>query len=212
MTQNYLFIMKILKVDLFNPDPAVLRAAVEVLQSGGVIAHPTDTCYGFAADVLNRSAIERLYALKRMDFSKPVSMMVNDISQVEEFGVVTDLARDLMRRYWPGALTLVISRSRKLPVFFNAGAWTIGFRMPDCRVSRGLIKMFGGVLTTTSANISKMPAPYSVAEILEQFENQALKPDLILDGGVLENRPASTVVDVSGKEARILRSGAILLE
>lgn len=188
---------------------SLLPKAVAALRSGGVIAHATDTCYGFACDVLNEKALARLYHLKKMPRSKPVSVLVADLDMAKIFGVFSKSALKLAQQYWPGALTIIVKRKKTLPTFFNHGHKSVGFRVPSDKLSRALPRAFGSPLTTTSANISGQPSPYSVAAIHRQFAHQPLKPDLTMDAGRLKKNPPSTIIDMTGKTPKIIRQGSV---
>ncbi|PJC36701.1 threonylcarbamoyl-AMP synthase [Candidatus Peregrinibacteria bacterium CG_4_9_14_0_2_um_filter_53_11] len=193
--------------------PDQLESSVVLLKSGGVIAHPTDTCYGFACDISNKSAVERLYALKQMSLDKPVSILVADLAMARRYAQFSSRALKFAERYWPGPLTLVLPRTPHLPEHLNANHPTVGIRLPQDRFSRELARLLGGTITTTSANLTTQPSPYSPDEIEAQFASLPLKPDLIVDGGVLDRsvRP-STIIDLSGTEPRLLRQGAIQID
>lgn len=182
-----------------------IEKAIHVLRQGGVIAHPTDTCYGLAADVFNLQALERLYELKGMPKDKPVSILVASLEEAKRYAHFSPKALELAERFWPGALTLVLTRSQPLPSFLNPGVLEIGLRVIDEPISVALLKAFGGPLTTTSANAHGKPSPYSVSEI-------SLKPDLILDGGELQaHAKPSTIVRVLGDDVDILRHGDLTI-
>lgn len=185
---------------------------IRVLRAGGVIAHATDTCYGFACDALNEHALKKLYALKRMSREKPVSILVSDSVLARQYGVFDERARVLAEQYWPGALTVIVPRLPTLPPFLNPGSESVGIRVPDHAFSLELARRFGAPLTTTSANITALPSPYTVRQIAAQFEESELKPDIIVDGGDLDphNLP-STIVDLTGDVPRIVRQGSLKL-
>lgn len=183
--------------------------ALAALRAGKVVAHATETCYGFTCDALNQGAVRRLYFLKAMPENKPVSLMVGSHSLAEEFGVFSESARKLAAKFWPGPLTIVVHRSPNLPAWINSGHQTIGFRFPDHALTRKLLEEFRGILTTTSANVSSLPSPYSAEEIRSQFIGKDLQPDFILDSGAIPRRLPSTVVDCSGKNPVIIRTGEI---
>lgn len=185
-----------------------LEKALAVLNDGGVIAHATDTCYGFACDIFNKKALVRLYGLKKMPQTKPISILVENLAMAKKYGVFSKSALELAKKYWPGALTIIVKRKKSLPKFLNPGTKTIGVRVPAHTLSRSLTKGFNRPLTTTSANISGEPSPYSVSAIQKQFRNQKTKPDFILDSGRLKKNPPSTVIDVSGKTPKIIRHGS----
>lgn len=183
-------------------DPHAIEQAVEILKKGGVVAHPTDTCYGLAADISNPQALERLYRLKGMVQDKPVSVLMQYYDEAFAFAEFSDVAHFLAVKYWPGPLTLVLPRRPDLPAFLNPGHRFVGLRFIDEPISQALVKDFGKPLTTTSANKHGEPTPYSVAEI-------SVEADFVLDGGVLDRYgEPSTLVQVDGDHATILRRGA----
>lgn len=188
-----------------------IEKALLVLAKGGVIAHPTDTCYGLTCDVFNSDAMLRLYKLKKMPVEKPVSMMVANISEIGKYAEVNEKARDLIKKFLPGALTIILPR-KNLPSFFNPGHETIGIRVPDNDFCISLSREFVKPLVTTSANISGKPSPYSVEEIEDQFADSELKPDLVIDGGILSQNKPSTIVKIFGDKVEILRQGDIKLD
>ena len=183
-----------------------IAEAVRVLREGGVVAHPTDTCYGLAADIKNPKALQRLYELKGMAESKPVSILVSSMEMAQEYGVFSDLAMRFARDFWPGALTLIVPRSSNVPDFLNSGVEGIGLRLVSEPFTVALLEAFGGPLTTTSANLHKQPSPYSVNEI-------SALPDYILDGGTLNKDVLpSTIISVEGKEATVIRQGNLSIQ
>lgn len=189
-----------------------LNKAIRTLKNGGVVAHATDTCYGFACDALNEKAVARLYELKKMPLSKPVSILVSDIELAKKYGEFNEKALELAKKFWPGALTIIVKRKSQLPNFLNPDNTTVGFRLPSDRLSIELVRGLGHPVTTTSANVSGEPSTYSIAEINVRFANEKLRPDFIIDSGDLnrKNLP-STVVDVSKGDLRIVRKGNVTI-
>lgn len=194
---------------LKNPKKA-LQEAIKVLRNDGIVAHPTDTCYGFAASIFSKKAIEKLYKLKKMSRHKPVSILVASVQEAKQYGFWNKKAEILAQKFWPGQLTIVVKRKKSLPRWLNLWSKTIGVRLPRHVFSRALVKKLGHPVTTTSANITGKASPYSLVEIRKQFKNQTVKPDLIFDGGSLDpkNLPSS-VVDASKKKSKILRIGSL---
>ncbi len=186
--------MKILPVKQDILDSTDLFESLEILRQGGVMMHATETCYGLAVDIFQKKALEKLYAIKKMVLSKPVSMMVTDVSQAQEYAEFNNMALALAKKFWPGALTLVLSRGNKLPTFFNEGHSTVGIRCPDSLLSQQIIKKYASPLSTTSANISGVPEVYSLPEYLAQLQESDQKPDLIIDSGNLLKNPPSTIL------------------
>ena len=196
------------------PDDAAGRAeAVEALRNGGVVAIPTDTVYGIGVALDTPGGIERLFGAKRRPPDKAIALLVADLDQAREIGAFTPAARALAAAFWPGGLTLVVPRrtDRPLPPALTGGDLapgaipTVGLRVPDHDAPRALARALGP-LPTTSANRSGEPEARDADEI-EQLLAGAI--DLILDGGPARGGPASTVVDVTEAEPRLLRAGAI---
>lgn len=185
-----------------------LLQAVRILERGGVIAHATETCYGFACDAFNKKALARFYKIKKMSPSKPISIMVSGLTVAKKYGFFSKAAQNLAKKYWPGPLTIIVKRKKSLPHFLNAQSKTIGFRVPAHKLSLALLNFFGSPLTTTSANISGWTSPYSSLAIKRQFRREKDKPDLILDSGRLKKNPPSTIVDMSVNPPIIIRRGA----
>lgn len=188
-----------------------LDRALKVLCGGGVIAHATETCYGFACDARNEQAVQRLYALKKMSRSKPISLLVSDCAMARQYAIFDKSALALAKKYWPGPLTLVLKRKKALPAWINPNEATVGLRVSGHRLSRALCQALGGPLTTTSANISGLSPPYSVSAIRRQFRGQRNKPDFFLDSGRLKKNPPSTVARVTQEKIEIIRPGPIKL-
>ena len=190
------------------PDGDAARAeAVNLLRGGGIVAVPTDTVYGIAADMALPDAIERLFAAKRRPPEKAVAVLLADISQAEALGVMSPAARALGDRFWPGGLTLVlpVRSGVQLPRVLAGGAQTIGVRVPDHPAPRALAAILGP-LPTTSANVSGEPDARDAQEIAGRL-GDALA--LVIDDGPIRGGLASTVVDCTGERPVVRRLGAI---
>ena len=190
------------------PDiPAAHAEAVELLRAGGIVAVPTDTVYGIAADMALPDAIERLFAAKGRAPEKAVAVLLADAAQAAELGVLSPAASVLAERFWPGGLTLVlpVRHEARLPRVLAGGAPTIGVRVPDHPTPRALAAVLGP-LPTTSANRSGEADARDAQEILERLGESLA---LVLDGGPIRGGPASTVVDCTLEWPSILREGAI---
>lgn len=190
------------------PDGDAARAeAVNLLRGGGIVAVPTDTVYGIAADMALPDAIERLFAAKRRPPEKAVAVLLADVSQAEALGVMSPAARVLGERFWPGGLTLVlpVRSGVHLPRVLAGGAQTIGVRVPDHPAPRALAAILGP-LPTTSANVSGEPDARDAQEIAGRL-GEALA--LVIDGGPIRGGLASTVVDCTGERPVVRRLGAI---
>jgi L-threonylcarbamoyladenylate synthase len=190
------------------PDgPGAQAEAIALLRAGGIVAVPTDTVYGIAADMALPDAIERLFAAKQRPPEKAVAVLLADAAQADELGVLTPSAAVLAQRFWPGGMTLVlpVRPEARLPRVLAGGAPTIGVRVPDHPTPRALAAVLGP-LPTTSANRSGEADARDAQEILERLGDSLA---LVLDGGPIRGGPASTVVDCTLEWPSILREGAI---
>jgi L-threonylcarbamoyladenylate synthase len=189
-------------------DDAAGRAdAVGILRAGGLVAMPTDTVYGVGVALGADDGLMRLFAAKDRPLDRAIVLLVADVEQAGEVGVLSPAARALAARFWPGGLTLVLAQTPDagLPPELTAGLSTIGLRVPDHESPRALARDLGP-LPVTSANLSGGPDARDAAAVMEQL---GARIDLILDGGATRGGIPSTVVDCSGDLARILRPGAI---
>ncbi|MBR3361053.1 MAG: threonylcarbamoyl-AMP synthase [Lachnospiraceae bacterium] len=191
-----------------------IKAAGEVLKQGGIVAFPTDTVYGLGAVFDDEKAVRKIFAAKGREEKKPLSILVADIVQVEllseiKSGEMAQKAERLMKKYWPGALTLIFQKKPGIPDAVTAGGETIGIRMPDMELTRELICAAGKPLAAPSANTSGKRSSVSAREVLEDLDG---KIDMVIDGGTCPVGVASTVVDMTGDTPVILREGVITAE
>lgn len=198
---------ELLKISPENPDPAALRYAAEFLRRGDLVAIPTDTFYGIAADPFNLAAVDQLYRVKGRPETRALPILVNTITQA------VSLARDvpysfhkLAAKFWPGPLTLLVEASSAVPLKVTAHTGNVALRWPKSTIVNALIDLLKGPLTGTSANISGQPACASAIELLEQMGD--LLP-LIIDAGETPGNLASTIVRLEGNDWAVMREGVI---
>jgi len=190
---------------LSTHSPEAIQQALNTLSHGGILAFPTDTVYGLAARFDNENEIARLFAVKGRNFNKAIAVLVATLEQVQLISQgLTPAAARLAKRFWPGALTLVVPKRLELPPNLSLFA-TIGVRMPAHEFALSLLRITGP-LATTSANISGKANPITAQDVYDQLNG---KIDLILDGGSCPGGVPSTVVDCTSTPVRILRHGAI---
>jgi L-threonylcarbamoyladenylate synthase len=197
---------EVLRVDATRPAPESLARAAANLRSGGLVAFPTETFYGLAAAALDAGAVRAIFALKGRPESKPVLLLVDSVAMAEAVAEVGEVARDLMSRYWPGALTLVLPARDRVPTEVTAGTGTVGLRLSAHPVARGLVRALGAPITAPSANPAGAAPATSAAAVLAYFPDGL---DLVLDGGATAGGPASTVLDVRFEPPRVIREGAV---
>ena len=186
----------------------VMRAA-GVLRRGGVIIYPTDTLYGLGADALSDEAVGRVYDIKGRDEGKPMHAVFADLEMVAEYAEINDLARELAKKFLPGALTLVMKKKPGLDTGIVRGLETIGIRIPDNEFCLELARTFGKPYTATSANRSGQVPEISVEKIVAQLGDAAHLVDMAIDAEVFPMRPPTTVVNVVSGKPVVLREGAI---
>lgn len=181
--------------------------AVEILMSGGVVAYPTDTVYGLGCNAFNVEAVERVYRVKNRPFHIPLPVLLADLSQLN---VVVDcvpgIARFLMKRFWPGGLTLVLPKAASLPAIVTAGSGKVAVRIPNHAVPLTMIRRLGAPIIGTSANVSDKPSPVTAEEARQQLGEHV---DLVIDAGKCPGGVESTVIDVTAATPVILRAGII---
>jgi L-threonylcarbamoyladenylate synthase len=198
---------EILRISAQSPSADVLRYAAERLLRGEVVAIPTDTVYGLAADPFNLSALEEIYRVKGRPDERALPILVNSLDQA--MLLAREVPRNFLRlaeEFWPGALTLVVDASHRLPLKVTANTGKIALRWPRSEVVARLIEEFDGPLTGTSANLSGSPACTDCEQVLGQLGDRL---NLILDAGPTKSATPSTIIELHGEEWKILREGAI---
>jgi L-threonylcarbamoyladenylate synthase len=183
------------------------RRAVESLTHGEVIVFPTDTVYGVGCRIDNDGAVGRVYTLKNKPRTEGLPVLLADAAQLDQYARdVTAAARRLVGRFWPGALTLVVRRSERVPSLVAGGGSTVALRVPNHPVPRALVRAVGVPIVGTSANTHGMAAPATAQFAVFDLGDRV---DLVLDGGRTPGGRESTVVDVTADAPKVLREGAI---
>lgn len=186
---------------------AQVRRAAEILKRGGLVAFPTETVYGLGADASSEEAVARLYATKRRPADHPVIVHFADADSAFTWArEVPEGARKLAARFWPGPLTLILKKSAKAGEFVTGGQDTVGLRVPSHPVAQKLLRAFGGGIAAPSANRFGQVSPTTAAHVRDDLGGDA---ELVLDGGPSEVGIESTIVDLSGAQAVLLRPGRI---
>ena len=184
-----------------------LASAAELLDHGGLAAFPTDTVYGIGCRADDAEAIGRLFAAKRRPVDKQVPILAASLEQAAAFGYLVDeRVRSVAARWWPGPLTIVL-RAQPAAVGNADQTPSQAFRVPDHPVALALIER-SGPLATSSANRSGEPETYDADDVMVAFADDDLL-DAVVDGGRVSGGVASTVIDLTGASARILREGPI---
>jgi L-threonylcarbamoyladenylate synthase len=201
---------ELLRVDAQNPDTDTLRYAATFLSRGSVVAIPTDTYYGLAADPFNLAAVDEIYRVKGRPENRALPILVNSLEQVELLAreVSPNFLR-LAEKFWPGALTIVVDAAHRLPLKITANTGKVALRWPNSKLVASLIEEADGPITGTSANISGFPSCSSGEQVMKQLGNRV---PLVLDAGETGANLASTIVDLRGGGWKIIREGGVSVE
>jgi L-threonylcarbamoyladenylate synthase len=190
-----------------QPDLGILREAADLLHQGGIIAYPTDTLYGLAADPWQKSAVSRIFQIKGRDANQAIPLIAADVAQIAQcLGVLSPLAARLAQAFWPGPLTMVMHAPASLPRELVADGSTVAVRVPAHAVSVGLARALGVPVTATSANRSGQPSTSDPDLVLAALGDDV---DAILDAGISAGGSPSTIIDARGDEPQLLRDGAV---
>jgi tRNA threonylcarbamoyl adenosine modification protein (Sua5/YciO/YrdC/YwlC family) len=185
-----------------HPQARRVQQAVEVLRRGGVIVYPTGTVYGLGCDIHQKKAIERIYQIRHLKKDHPLSFMCPDLSKIARYAHVDDFAYRIMKRLVPGPYTFVLSATREVPKLLVRKQRTVGIRVPDDKIALALLDELGSPIVSTSATID--------GEVLndpDELYARFAHADAFVDGGWGGIQP-STIIDLSGGEALVLREGA----
>ena len=186
------------------------QVLADEIKSGKLIIYPTDTVYGLGAIISNEQSINNVYQAKSRSFSSPLIALLSSVDKVDEVAKVTEKERELLKKlgevFWPGALTVILKAREHIPSIMISGGDTIGVRIPNLDLSIKIIELAGGVLATTSANISGEATPKSYSELSGEIKNNV---DILVDGGECKLGEASTIIDLTKDVPKILRKGAI---
>ena len=192
---------------ILKDSPQTREAAAQAIARGGVVAFLTDTFYGLGANPFDQKAVRRINALKGREGGKPILIVLSDEGEADRFVLNrSELFEAASHHHWPGALTLVARALASVPEEITAGSGTVGLRLPLDRDVRDLIRSCGGALTATSANTAGA-APARTALMVEHYFPAEL--DTIIDSGAARSDQPSTVLDVTGARARLIREGAV---
>ena len=187
-------------------EPDAVPQAAAWLRQGQLVAFPTDTVYGVGAAAFDAAAIEQLYQAKQRPYDKGIPILLADLTDLDKVAQdIPDTARRLMTRFWPGPLTLILSRHPDLPANISPNP-LIAVRIPDCAVARAVIRAAGGAVAATSANQSGQPPAQTGAEALAALDGLVTA---VLDNGPTPGGVPSTIITFEDGQPHIIRQGPI---
>lgn len=185
----------------------LMKEAGDIIRRGGLVAFPTETVYGLGANALDKEAAKKIYEAKGRPSDNPLIAHISDIKQVYELGKnIPKKAEKLMKKFWPGPMTLVFEKQDIVPEGVTGGLSTVAIRMPDNEVALKLIEAAGVPIAAPSANTSGRPSPTLAGHVLEDMNGRI---DMIIDGGQVNIGIESTIVDMTVEPPMILRPGYI---
>jgi L-threonylcarbamoyladenylate synthase len=194
-------------VDPQSPQRDAIEEAATWILRGGVVAIPTDTLYGLAADPFSADAVARVFEVKGRGADRALPLIAADTAQAAtHLGRLPPIAERLAARYWPGPLTLLVSAPRGVAAAVHGGTGLVGVRVPRDEVARAICRMVGRPITATSANVSGTPATDDPAEVERALGDRL---DLLVDTGRTPGGAPSTIVDVTSTPPALVRGGAI---
>jgi L-threonylcarbamoyladenylate synthase len=198
---------QILKINPLQPENKLIHEAVALLRAGKVVAFPTETFYGLAADASNTDAVDRIFRIKGRSFRSPIALITG--SNIGIHSLITEIpatAQRLMQAFWPGPLTLLFAASPQINTRLTAGTGKIGIRVSSHLIADSIANGLGVPITATSANLSGAAECTTVGEVLASLGNRI---DLVIDGGPTPGGKGSTFLDITVDPPACLREGAI---
>ena len=188
---------RIISINPDNPQQRLIDQVIEALEKGGLIAYPTDTFYGIGCDLFNKKGIQSIYRLKNRPLKKPFSFVCDSLKEISRYTQVSNYAYKTMKRLLPGPYTFILEGTRLVPKIMLTKRKTVGIRVPDNNICKAVVKTFGRPIISTSAGYDDPLA------IKEAYGSEL---DIVIDGGVLYQRPSS-IVSLINDVPEILREG-----
>ena len=188
-------------------DEAAIQYAADLLRQGNLVAFPTETVYGLGADALNPSAVKRIFAAKGRPANHPLIVHIASAHLLSDWAVdVPDAAYQLAAQFWPGPLAIIVNKRSHIPNEVTGGQDTVGLRVPNHPIALKLLHTFSGGIAAPSANRFCRISPTQAQHVAEELGRAV---ELILDGGACQVGVESTIIDLTGKQPRLLRPGQI---
>jgi L-threonylcarbamoyladenylate synthase len=189
--------------------PGAIEQAAQIIRRGGLVAFPTETVYGLGAHAENSQAVARIFEVKARPRMDPVIVHVADLETARRYGTFPESADSLMRRFWPGPLTLIVNKSALVPEIVTAGLETVAIRIPNHPAALALIRAAGCGIAAPSANPFGYVSPTEAPHVAEQLGDSI---DLILDGGPCAIGVESTILSLTSSTPCVLRAGGTAVE
>lgn len=189
-----------------------IKTAAEILRFGGLVAMPTETVYGLAANALSGDAVKSIFIAKGRPSDNPLIVHISSVDEIKKYNLVKEIpknAEKLFQKFWPGPLTIIMPKSDSIPNEVTAGLDSVAIRLPSHPVARTLIKEAGCPLAAPSANLSGSPSPTTAQHVMEDMNGRI---PAIIDGGSCDVGLESTVITLCTPVPTVLRPGGVTLE
>ncbi len=198
---------RIIPIDPVAPDRSIIRKAANLIRNGELAVFPTRSLYGIGADIYQPDSVARVFHAKRRTADKPISVLIRSESQLDNLATdVPERAVRLMKRFWPGRITIVFAARSSVPLALSGNTGKIGIRVPEHPVAVALLNALEHPITGTSANLSGKPGCSQIADLAFEVTGEMA---IILDAGPLSGGAGSTVVDVTTNPPTVLREGGV---
>lgn len=197
---------------LLSDNEKDIKTAGEILSRGGLVAIPTETVYGLAANALDGNAVKNIFKAKGRPMDNPLIVHIADFDDIKRFSLVSEIpekAYKLSERFWSGPLTMIMPKGSAIPDEVSAGLDTVAIRFPSHKTAQAVIKAAGCPLAAPSANLSGSPSPTTAAHVMSDLNGRI---DAVLDGGECSVGLESTVITLAAEKPRLLRPGGITVE
>jgi L-threonylcarbamoyladenylate synthase len=194
-------------------DNLEISEITQVLQDGGTIVYPTETCYGLGCDASNQEAVDAVFDIKQRDKNKPLLVIAHDPSVMMRYVEWTPQLDELAEKHWPGPLTIV-ARAKEdcgLAKGVIAEDNTIAFRITAHHLASELCEALDKPLVSTSANIASQDNPYDIEHVEAMFTKTEKQPDILIDAGELPHQTPSTIIKIHNGEIEVIRQGQIII-
>ncbi len=190
--------------DTFGFDSAI-DESIRILQSGHLFVYPTDTIYGIGSDIYDEGALEKIAKIKGREDFQPYIILVSSFNMLDEFAHTDVLSKEILEKYWPGPLTVILKSKIKLSKYVDNGLGKIAVRMPDNKFCLELISKYKKPITSTSANLHSQPQG-SFSQVVDDFKDHI---DLFVFNGEAVSYQPSTIIDLTTGKLKVIRKGAI---
>ncbi|MBP5678257.1 MAG: threonylcarbamoyl-AMP synthase [Bacilli bacterium] len=192
-----------------KPTEEELEEIVTLLDQDGLIVFPTDTVYGLACNCYSKKGIEKIFQVKKRDHKKPINVLTDSLEKIKEIAYVSAKEEELIEKYMPGALTVILDKKENIPGILTAELNTVGVRIPKDDIALEILRRVPYPLATTSVNESGESAGIQLSDFQKLLEG---KVEIMIDGGPSKLQVASTIIRVENNQIKVLREGSLKIE